>query len=1054
MPRRETLEEYEHKKMEEHKKNLKKVLRELFQIEDAAELDHGMYRIMKLRREQVEEFINNGLIEEVDAVFGEYTAQQREMAERDKQALEEEILHKLGDKALAKDSIREDLLITPIAQELNERYLAVCNRVRACAMSDQHKGEVFSRIADFFGRYYDDGDFMSLRRYSADGKYAIPYNGEEVLLHWANKDQYYIKTERHLKNYGFEVGENTTVRFEVVKAESTKNNNKTEKRHLVLAPETEANDESEAIIPVEWKENARELIIRFQFITLDDVALNEYTEFIPRGAKRKNPNRDDVIKGVATKILEQVPGSDLKASLSLGKPGDNKPLLEKHITRFSSQHTSDYFIHKNLHKFLAQELDFYIKNEVFRLDDLTADNERQMQHYVACARVMKTICLRIIDFLAQMEEFQKKLWEKKKFVLSTNYCMTLDMIDEEFFAEHFEEIVVGMRDNWEELLEFNLDSSRQASLSSFLVEEPNLFQEANPYLILDTKNFDAVFVEKLLSTFENLEEDTSGLIIKSENWQALNLLKNRFAESINCIYIDPPYNTVEGTFVYKNDYKNSSWLSMMADRLLLARDLLPKSGTLSVAIDDTETSYLRIISDSIFGVENYIATFAIEINPAGQNLKPNAPALSHDYCHVFAKDISESELLLRELTPEEIAQYTETDSKGLYLWDNLRRRGGNSRPADRRRQWYPLYINLADKRVSTEPFENSTEIWPIDPKGENRIWRLETESAKRDIANGEISVIEKAGRAEIVKKTRMPDGKKPKTLWADAKYSATTYGTKYLNKFFRENEFSYPKSIFLVQDLIKHWANPDDIVLDFFAGSGTTAHAVLNLNKEDGGDRKYILAEMGNYFDTVTKPRIQKVMYSDSWKDGEPEPDGTGQSHMFKYIELEQYEDTLDNIVLEQRTLDQFDDYLLHYILDVESRDSLCRVNLDAFRNPFEYKLRIRRADGKGHEDRTVDLVDTFNYLLGLRVKQLVPFDNEATSTHYQVVHGTLPSKQSATIIWRKCTTDEVFLKADKAFIEEHVLTELPADVVYVNGYCFVDGARPIEKEFKDLMGA
>ena len=166
---------------------------------------------------------------------------------------------------------------------------------------------------------------------------------------------------------------------------------------------------------------------------------------------------------------------------------------------------------------------------------------------------------------------------------------------------------------------------------------------------------------------------------------------------------------------------------------------------------------------------NRIATIAIEVNPAGQNIRPNTPALSHDYCHVYAKDIEQTEMQVRDLTPEERKAYNHKDEKGFFLWDNLRRRGGNSRPADRPGQWYPLYVDRDTRQVSVDSFEGAEEIWPIDPKEERRIWRNNPEGARRDIKSGDISVIVKAGRFEIVKKSRMPKGKKPKNAMGGLK---------------------------------------------------------------------------------------------------------------------------------------------------------------------------------------------------------------------------------------------------------------------------------------------
>ena len=206
-------------------------------------------------------------------------------------------------------------------------------------------------------------------------------------------------------------------------------------------------------------------------------------------------------------------------------------------------------------------------------------------------------------------------------------------------------------------------------------------------------------MDRLLGSFDDLDGMTDGVLIHSENWQALNVLQDRYREQVNTIYIDPPYNTSENTFVYKNAYKHSSWLAMIQNRAIMARLLLAEQGVLQCAIDDTETWKLRSILDTCFGQDNRIATIAIEVNPAGQNIRPNTPALSHDYCHVYANDIEQTEMQVRDLTAEEREAYNHKDEKGFFLWDNLRRRGGNSRPSDRPGQWYPLYIDR-DTRTS------------------------------------------------------------------------------------------------------------------------------------------------------------------------------------------------------------------------------------------------------------------------------------------------------------------------------------------------------------------
>lgn len=383
------------------------------------------------------------------------------------------------------------------------------------------------------------------------------------------------------------------------------------------------------------------------------------------------------------------------------------------------------------------------------------------------------------------------------------------------------------------------------------------FLKANDKLVLDTQFFDQTFKARLLAAIENFDEQCDGLLIRSENFQALNLLQERYREQIKCIYIDPPYNTSENAFLYKNSYKHSSWLSMMANGIGISPNVMSRSGVLMGAIDDTEYSNLKTLLSYIFGEDNYIGTIAVEVNPAGQNIRPNVPARSHDYFHIFSKDIEAIDMILRGLTPDEQKQYKEKDDKGTFYWDNLRRRGGNSRPIDRPKQWFPLYIKGKRVRVPDMEWDNTykkwlikeapksdeVEVWPIDPKGEQRIWRVNPDGARREIAAGEITVVEKAGRQEVSKKSREPEGKKPKTLWAESKYSATSHGTKLLLDILGSGlHFSYPKSIHLTTDAIRYWADASTTVLDFFAGSGTTGHAVVNLNREDEySNRKYIL---------------------------------------------------------------------------------------------------------------------------------------------------------------------------------------------------------------------
>ncbi|MGY2644145.1 site-specific DNA-methyltransferase [Bacillus inaquosorum] len=1024
--------------MTESYQKLIAILKEMFQL-DQSDLDFGIYRIMNYKRNEIEKFLNEDLLPQVKTELEKYISVEQ--------------------KGIGKElkELKGKLVDAGVALESSSKYVALKSKLDNGLNVTSAENEVYSHLANFFRRYYSEGDFISLRRYKKD-VYAMPYEGEEVKLHWANADQYYIKTAEFFRDYTFTTPDDKKVHFKLIDAETEKDNNKTpsgKERRFVLLEETPCAMEN------------GELFIYFQY-------------------KVSESKQKDIISKTIEIVSEIISNDEVYRSYQsilaiTNDKGNKSTLLEKHLNDYTARNTFDYFIHKDLGGFLKRELNFYIKNEIMFLDDIDVESKINVEQYIAKVKVVKEIGHKIITFLEQIENFQKRLWLKKKFVVESNYCITLDKIDNSFYNEIISN--TKQQEEWEKM--YAIDE-----LEGYTVPLTVEFLENNPFLIVDTALFDDTFKEKIISTMYNIDENLDGILINSENFQALNLIQNRYKTKAKMVYIDPPYNTSENSFVYKNNYKHSSWNTMMLNRLSLSKGLIEKSGVICAAIDDTEVHYLRSILDLVFGESNRIATIGIEVNPAGQNLRPNAPALSHDYSLIYANSINDMKMLLRGLSEEEKKAYKEEDDKGKYLWDNLRRRGGNSRPTDRPNQWYPLYVNVEKKIVSLKPFDGSQEIWPIDPQGEKRIWRLNPDGAKRDIANGELSVLIKNGRIEIVKKTRMPEGKKPKTLWYDSKYSATTYGSKLLKDILGGQYFSYPKSLHLVQDTLTHWLTPEGTVIDFFAGSGTTGHAVINQNREDGGRRKYILIEMGNYFDTVTKPRIQKVIYSNQWKNGKPVT-RKGSSHIFKYIRLESYEDTLNNLVINltqeqlsflEKNPELREQYMLTYMLNSETEKSMSLLNIDMFKNPFEYKLKI--ANGLETQVTTIDLIETFNYLLGIEVirnerkerynviednSSEVPGEVKLSSSKdgeytFKEIEGRTLDGDKILVIWRTLSDDIVKDNAalDAYFLKKKYSTQdFEFNRIYVNSDNNLQNLKLdeerwkvvlIEEEFKKLM--
>ena len=363
-------------------------------------------------------------------------------------------------------------------------------------------------------------------------------------------------------------------------------------------------------------------------------------EYRPDPEKRKQAD----LNTLAAQAVFNVTGfANWKAPLAAKVPTEKNPdrtLLEKHVADYTARNTFDYFIHKDIGGFLRRELDFFIKNEIMHLDDIEDEQAPRVEQYLAKVKAIRAIARKIIAFLEQLENFQKKLWLKKKFVVETNYCVTLDRVPESLYPE----IVASdtQRSEWVSL--FAIDEI-QADLAkpAYSVPLTAEFLKANPFLVLDTKFFAPEFKERLLADNKvlggaaALDEATDGLLIHSENFQALSLLLAGFREQVQCTYIDPPYNTGGDGSAYKDAYQHASWLAMMDGRLALGRELMHRNGCLFVSIDDIEQARLRALADGLFSPLCFVANVIWNKKYAPQN---DALWLSddHDFLLLYARD--------------------------------------------------------------------------------------------------------------------------------------------------------------------------------------------------------------------------------------------------------------------------------------------------------------------------------------------------------------------------------------------------------------------------------
>ena len=373
--------------------------------------------------------------------------------------------------------------------------------------------------------------------------------------------------------------------------------------------------------------------------------------------------------------------------------------------------------------------------------------------------------------------------------------------------------------------------------------------------------------------------ETENLIIEGENLEVLKLLSTAYREKIKCIYIDPPYNTGKD-FVYSDNYSqdkkaywedagiveeglkidtntetdgryHSNWLNMMYSRLLIARQLLREDGVIFISIDDNEVHHLRKLCDEVFGEENFVSELCLVNNIAGRSDKKHI-ATGHEYVLMYQK----TELLETKglpLSDEQLEEYRFTDENGRYRLQGLRKRGSNSKRSDRPNMFYPVYFSPSKKIFSINKDDCSElsdiiEIYPKLSDGSDGCWRWgkNTFNDKKEVL--EIKEVSTRKEYDIFEKVYLiRNGSeattKIKSYLLSSSYTSDT-ATSEFKEIIKEKVFNNPKPVDLIKDFVRISCNSEDIVLDFFAGSGSTGQSIMELNKEDEGSRKFILVQI------------------------------------------------------------------------------------------------------------------------------------------------------------------------------------------------------------------
>ena len=1003
------------------------LLKRLFQFE-TSDLDFGIYRILNYKREQINKFINEDLVKKVESAFAKHKDERLTNISQRFEEGKEKVIQGLGTQAFTPTGeLKEEFKDTPLGRD----FVSIKAQKDEVEKIDEIKLQVFNDLYNFFSRYYEEGDFVPQYRKSIKGhKYAIPYNGEEVKLYWANNEQYYTKTGLLFRDYTFKAGDFKVI-FRITSAREELGSKKATKSRFFILDDAET-VHSPLAGEGEGAGDNKNLIIRFQYRELTEKEVKSYgVEGGSNASKQEKINERSY-----EKVLKKIEKIELKGFLSREYKNE-KPLLLYQLNRFTAKNTKDYFIHKNLKKFLSEQLDYFIKAEV--LDIETLEKERFLDKHITRAKVVREIGEELIDFLSQIENFQKRLWEKKKFVLKTEYVITTDRVPEELHQEIWTN--KDQKKEWKDL-GFEIPKTKK-----------DLKKRTIP---IDTKYFSQEFKEKLLEKLthnsplsEGCPEGTGcldnlldGILIKSENYQALSLLLGKYKEKVKTIYIDPPFNLgTNADFLYNVNYKDSSWISILENRLQLARDLMDEKGSIFVRCDYNGNMYVRLLMNDVFREENFRNEMIINRTLGKKKIGESFP-INKDSLFLFSKDTN---LLLKEVEkPREECEVINSIIKNLtkkqMITDNLRNEILSL-------LWVPLDHRPGERTTSSERTVFGKKIFP--PKGrhwiksQDKLNQLAKESKLRLKCgncgylhySGVWEKCSNCGKDEPIIELFL-DRETISESWLDIPGYSQTW------------DFQTENSEILLKRVVESTSNESDLVMDFFLGSGTTIAVAHKLK------RKWIGVEMGEHFWTVVLPRMKKVLAYDKSgiskeKDVKEKYNPKTAGGFLKYQILEQYEDTLDNIELtlnEQAQLKFGDDYLLKYFLDYETRENPYLLNIEKLKSPFSYKLKVNLEEvGEPHE-MVVDILETFNYLLGLKVKKIKARKGNTLSANadtplkegkgrkYLFILGEKEGKEIA-VVWREYNdnwSDDDF-KRDREFIIKELEPWTPY-VVYING--------------------
>ena len=814
-----------------------------------------------------------------------------------------------------------DMIEKELKKEINDKFK--CNEL----------DYLFDKLNTFFENYFGEGGsifFSSTPLYK--NIYAKVYSDrEDVALFWKTSNLYYVKSEPNyttVNNLKLKDDGKYSFNFDASELEHKKGNEKKELTFYFVGfdeenkalnfkvkyKETIKYDGLKEILGLKKTDEVRKYLSE-NIMSLDHEQIKvisngldlEYINF--KGKTKSKALGSFIVKELKDKLVKTVEIEPVITDVKeiekyLIKKYDefiDHKTIEKAFSVYKKQTEIDYFIHKDAEGFLKEQFKLYIYQHLTEFNNKDNFDTIFNQESLDLIKRVRDIGYKTIEYIGKFENELKKIWEKPKFVLNSNYVITLDRIYNKNGIDVIESIFnddEGIREQINEwkTLGFIEDDFK---LDDIFV---NNGKELNPkykFLPIDTKYFDEEIKFKILNLFDDLDNELDGWLIKSDNWQALNTIKDKFREKIQTIYIDPPFNLGKNAdFYYNVNYKDSTWITILENRLSLAKDLLNEKGSIFVRCDYNGNAYVKLLMNDIFGEDNF--RNEIVINRKRQSIgTPNKFEVESEYLYYYSK----SENYYRK-------DLYKSRNLADFKWTGFLKQGHRN-PPERiffGKVLYPpkgQHFSLVQEKVDKLLKEHFLRL---KCKKCGTIYYWDDEESKENFIN------------KILK------NKKDRFKYLDIKPDSIIYGVKKLDKCLNcggdywkveyltsdkvkitdnwkdipsySDNYKFPteNSEQLLRRVILSTSNENDLIMDFFCGSGTTIATAHKLK------RKWIGVEMGEHFYTVIIPRMKKVLFYDKSgiskeKDVKENYNKNNAGGFFKYYELEQYEDTLRKAV-------------------------------------------------------------------------------------------------------------------------------------------------------------